>query len=96
MGEAGFQFKTSTICCDEFQARRKTIWNYQSYKSWNFPKLQVDDLRHFLQLLNLSVPVIYQHSTSPYITHKNKTYSNEKMWIDQQKENYWILKVKFS
>ena len=36
--------------------------------------------------LNLSVPVSYQHPTSPYITRSNKDISNEKMQIDQIKQ----------
>ena len=35
--------------------------------------------------INPFSPVSYQHSTSPYITHKNKIYGYKNMWIDQIK-----------
>ena len=35
--------------------------------------------------LTLSVPVSYQQPTSPYITHTNMTFGDEKMRIDQTK-----------
>ena len=43
--------------------------------------------------LILSLPVSYQQPTSPYITHKNKTYSNEKMIIQLIKQSK-LLKIK--
>ena len=37
-------------------------------------------------MLNFSVPVSYQYPTSPYTTHTNKTFVDEKMRLDQTKQ----------
>ena len=36
--------------------------------------------------LTLPIPVGYQHPISPYITHKDKTFGNKKMRIDQTEQ----------
>ena len=40
----------------------------------------------FDYLFTLSVPVSYQHPTSPYITRTKKTFDNEKKRIDQTED----------